>query len=332
MMPDLVGRTPEASAWLERTLVAQEGKGVFGQFKPAVIWTDATGEDGEPLLALNPAALVAQINAEPFPLRVGHDPGRPMGAMVAAEVFTSPEGECFVAAILGFYDGAPSIAFRDIGFDQLALDAPPQRLPALPHDVGIGLGVDPRQVDAAWVNELIGDAPLPVVFDARSYNAAEPSHQIVNVAVAFLLLVWNPVSKAVFEAMGKDAYAAVHAWLRRLFDRLARLQDPILEIQSTQRGCAVSFMIRGRDVAQNYKAHDALSEAAQRTARLIDHMIAADLAPKRLVYEFDTASGVWFPAFAELVDGRLMTDNAELISAEHIPIGLSLGVSIKSLS
>lgn len=331
MMSDLVARTPDASAWLERTLAAQEAKGIFGQFRPAVIWTDATGEDGAPLLALNPAALVAQINAERFPLQVGHDPGRPMGAMVAAEVFTSPEGECFVAAILGFYDGAPRIAFRDIGFDQLAPAAPPQWLPALPHDVGIGFGVDPRQVDAAWLNDLIDDAPVPVVFDARSYNAAEPSYQIVTVAVAFLLLVWNPFSNAVFEAMGKDAYAAVHAWLRRLLDRVTRLQDPILEIQSTQHACDVSYMIRGRDVAQNYKAHDALSEAAQRAARLIDHMIAADLAPKRLVYEFDTASGVWFPAFAELVDGRLMTDNAELIAAEHIPMGLSLGVSVKSL-
>lgn len=330
-MADLAEQTPEAAAWLARTLEAQEARAVFGRFRPAVIWTDATRPDGEPLLALDPVALAADINAGPYPLQVGHDPGRPMGAMVAAEAFTSPAGERFVAAIMGFYDGAPRLAFRDLGLALEAPAVPPKRLPILPGDFGVTLAVDPREVTAAWLNDALQGASFPIEFDKRSYNAAEAPHQFISAIVAFAVLVWNPWSKAFIEAAGKDGYVAAHTWIRRLLERVGRLQRPIVEIKSWQAGCAVSFMIRGRDVDENYKAHDAMAEAAQRAARLIVHMTAADLAPVRLVYERDAASGIWFPAFAELVDGRLMTDNAELIAAEHVPTGLSLGVSVKSL-
>lgn len=210
-MADLVEQTPEAAAWLAHTLDAQGARAAFGRFRPAVIWTDARHPNGEPLLALDPVALAAQINADPYPLQVEHDPGRPMGAIVAAEAFTSPAGERFIAAVLGFYDGAPRLAFRDLGFDATAPFAPPKRLPTLQADFGVTLAVDPREVTAAWLDDALQGASFPVEFDKRSYNAAEAPHQFVSVVLAFALLVWNPLSKAFIEAAGKDAYANSHA-------------------------------------------------------------------------------------------------------------------------
>lgn len=330
-MPDLVERTPAATAWMAHALAAFQNNAVFGQVRPAVIWTDATDTQGKLIVPLDPTELAAQINQASYPLQVGHDPGRPMGAMVAAEAFKSPAGERFVAAVVGFYDGAPRVGFRDLDLDLAAPIVSPDRLPGLPGNFRLYLAADPREVSASWLADVMLDAPFEVEFDERSYNAAEAPHQFISVAVAYLMLVWNPFSKAFIEAAGKDAYAAAHAWIRRLIERVARLQNPVLEISSSQRGCAVSFMIRSRDVELNYKAHNALAETAQRAARLIDHMTTAGIAPKRLVYEFDAASGAWFPSFAELGDGRLMTDNAELIAAEHVPMQLSLGGSVKSV-
>jgi hypothetical protein len=87
-MPDLVESTPEATIWMARMLEAHENKSVFGQIRSAVIWTDDAGADGEMLLALDPVALAAKINDEPYPLQVSHDPGRPMGMMLTAKSFT----------------------------------------------------------------------------------------------------------------------------------------------------------------------------------------------------------------------------------------------------
>lgn len=251
--------------------------------------------------------------------------------MLTAETFMSPAGRRFIAAAIGFYDGAPRIGFGTLDFDLLASSSSPDKLPHLPDNFVLSLAADPRDVEADWLEEVARDAPFPVEFDRRSYNAAEAPHQFVSTFLVYLALVWNPFSKAFIEGAGKDAYAATYAWLRRLLERLGSLQNPILEIKSWQRGCVVSFMIRGRDVANHYKAHDALADAAVRAARLIDHLIGAGLDPNRLVYEFDVAAGIWCPSFAELSDGRLMTDNADLIAAEHIPMHLSLGVSIKSI-
>lgn len=327
---DLIERTPAATAWMAQALAIYENKALFGQVRPAVIWTDATGADGKLIVPLDPTELVAQISQTSYPLQVGHDPGRPMGAVVAAEAFTSPTGRRFVAAVLGFYDGAPRVQFRDLNLDLAVAVDPPDRLPNPPDGFSLNLAADPRDVSASWLTEVI-EAPLRVEFKKRSYNAAEAQHQFISVAMAYLLLLWNPFSKAFIEAAGKEAYAATHASVKRLIERVGRLQNPVLEIKSSQRGCSVSFMIRGRDVELNYQAHNALAEAARRAALLIEHMTAAGYAPKRLVYEFRGSSGTWFPSFAELGDGRLMTDNAELIAAEHIPMQLSLGGSFESI-
>jgi hypothetical protein len=52
-----------------------------------------------------------------------------------------------------------------------------------------------------------------------------------------------------------------------------------------------------------------------------------DLAPKLLVYEFHLQNDKWFPSYAELCDGRLVTDNNTLIAIEQLPSSVSLGVS-----
>ncbi len=254
-----------------------------------------------------------------------------MGKMLAAEVFESPTGKRFVAAVLGFYDGAPRVAFRDLGVDLLAPAPLPERLPALPNNFCVQLAADLREVDRSWVDPLIDEAPFPVTFDARSYNAAEAPHAFISIGVIFVGLVWNPFAKAVMEAAGKDAYAALHSWLKRLFERMAEQRNPFLEIQTFRQDCGISFLVRGRDVAKHYKAHEALADAAVRAAQLIAKLNEAGLPLVRLVYEFDSAAELWFPAFAELSDGRLVTDNADLIAAEQIPTGLSLGLSVKSL-
>lgn len=330
-MLNLIEITPDATLWMDRMLGLHARGSVFGDVRPAVIWTDETGEDGELLVAIDPVALAASVNADPYPLLAGHDPGRPMGKVLAAEVFKSPSGATFVAAAIGFYSGAPKVGFRDLGVDPPASAPPPARLPALPDTFSLTLAADPREVEKVWMEELARDAPFPVQLDERSYNAAEAPHEFISIGLAYLALVWNPFSKAFIEAAGKDAYAAVHAWLRRMLQRMAEHRNPFLEIQSHQRGCVVSFMMRGRNVAQLYKAHDALADGAVRAAQLVANLGAVGAPIVRLVYEFDPAAGCWFPAFAELTDGRLVTDNADLIAAEKVPTGLSLGLSIRNL-
>jgi hypothetical protein len=51
------------------------------------------------------------------------------------------------------------------------------------------------------------------------------------------------------------------------------------------------------------------------------------LAPKLIVYEFHSEDDLWFPSYAELHDGRLVTDNNLLIAVERLPTGLSLGLT-----
>ena len=45
-----------------------------------------------------------------------------------------------------------------------------------------------------------------------------------------------------------------------------------------------------------------------------------------LFYEFDPGRKAWLPSYAELLDGRIITDNRSLIITENLPMGLSLGL------
>ncbi len=55
-------------------------------------------------------------------------------------------------------------------------------------------------------------------------------------------------------------------------------------------------------------------------------MKAAEIPPRHLLYEFHREHDIWFPSFAELHDGRLVTENNVLIAFEQLPTGLSIGL------
>jgi hypothetical protein len=147
-MSRLLAESPEAAAWVEQAKAALGREGVFGRIGGAVIWSDVTGRDGEQIVPIDPYALVANINANSFPLLKGHDPGFPLGKVLAAEVFTSvADGTTFVAAVIGFYNGA-RLSFRDLGLDSIPAIASPARLPALPDACWINLATDPREIES----------------------------------------------------------------------------------------------------------------------------------------------------------------------------------------
>jgi hypothetical protein len=142
-----------------------------------------------------------------------------------------------------------------------------------------------------------------------------------------MALVWKPFITAVATEAGKNAYAGIHGWLRSLFGKLSERRNPVVVIQSHHDGCQVSFIFRGKDVKRNYAAHDALSIAAVQAGHLVANMKHGGFAPKQIIYEFHPQDDKWFPSYAEVYDGQLVTDNAVLIAVEQLPPGLSLGIS-----
>lgn len=331
-MPDLIAESSEASAWMKEALAAQDEPAVFGRHASSVIWTNATDDSGALLVPVDPFQLAAKINADPFPLLLGHDPGRPLGKVIRAKVFQNPTGETFVAAALGFYANSLMPGFSELGLDPSMDRPPPETLPALPTNLRLALAVDPREVDQALIEEITAGAPVPIDVQERSHNAADAAHTFITVSVLFAALIWNPFVTTFAQEASKDSYAALRNWLKRLSANLANRRDPMVEVQTFQGDCCVSFMFRGNDVALQYEAHENLAAAAARAASLVTQMRKAGLGPMRLVYEFHATQRVWYPSFAELSDGRLVSDNAKLIAIEQLPSGLSLGLLPAGLS
>ena len=330
-MTGLINGTAEARAWVERARAKLEKAEVYGRLAESVIWSDARDAAGNLLVAIDPTILAAKINAQPYPLLMGHDPGRPMGKVLAAEVFRGAGGETFVAALLGLYDSSTLVGFSELGLDADAAAAAPASLPDLSPRAWIGLHADPREVEPSWFDDLIAAAPLPAQLEERSHNAADALHALIVVGLPYAALVWNPLVTTVATEAGKDLYAGVRAWMKTLVGRIAEHRQPVLEIQSSHGACHVSFMLRGQDVVRHHKAHDALPEASARAAQMVEKMRQSGLTPVRLVYEFHATEDVWHPSYAELHDGRLISDNAALIAVERLPQGLSLGLSLKSI-
>jgi hypothetical protein len=327
-MPKLIEETADAVAWVAHARTTLQPEMVFGRIANAVIWSDAVGPDGRQLVPVEPTALVEKINVHGLALLKGHDPGYPIGKVLRAAAFAHPSGERFVAAVLGFYDGK-RLSFRDLGFDD-ALSVPsPTMLPALPSGGCINIATDPKEIEPAWVDSLAQGAPMPVRKVELSHNAAEPSQELIRVGLLFMTLVWNPFVTTIATEAGKATYAAMRGWVRFLFEKLGERKSAILELQSHHDGCQVSFIIRGKSVGHHYAAHDALPAAAVQAERLIATLKAAGLVPKLIVYEFDQQDNRWFPSFAELDDGRLVTDNAALIAVERLPPGVSLGLTLE---
>ncbi len=216
--PRLIAENPDAVAWTDQVNAVYAGNTAFGKTASAVIWVDTTGPDGEQLVPVDPQALVADINTNGFPLLKGHDPGFPLGKVLTAEVFTSSDGATFIAAIVGYYAGGARLSFRDLGFDPAAAVSLPSSLPAL-SEAWIQFATDPREIDPAWLEDVLHTAPLRVERTELSHNAADALQELIRLGLPYIALVWNPFTKTIATEAGKDAYAAIKHWLRTLFEK-----------------------------------------------------------------------------------------------------------------
>ena len=88
------------------------------------------------------------------------------------------------------------------------------------------------------------------------------------------------------------------------------------------------MILRGRDGKQNHAALDALPEAVAKADILIRNMAAESCKAVSIIYEFDKIGESWCPSFAELDDGRLITNTLQLVAAEELPFQLSLGLRL----
>lgn len=330
-MSDFLNKHSGAQAWLHQAK-QRYSNGVFGTLVPAVIWTNASNAAGELLVPLNPVDLVSKINREPFILLKNHDPGCPKGQVLESAIFENEKGEIFVAAILGYFFGGEVLSFSDLDFDLFSPVSSPEKLPLLPKKYWVQLAVDPREVEDAWVEAVSRDAPIEIERTQLSHNAADSEHELIRVGLGYLLLVWNPFVTAIATEAGKATYTAAHAWLRKLFGKLADRRNPILALHSFHGDCQVSFILRGLNVSQHYAAHDLLSSAAVQAAQLVENFKARKIPCRELTYEFDGDAGKWYPSYALLEDGRIVTDSTSLIAIEQLPVGLSLGLSCGQLS
>lgn len=325
-MTDLLDSAPGAIIWLNGAIQRHSGS-VFGRLLSAVIWSDARGEDGRLLVPVDPLRLVDRINSQPHILLLGHDPGKPIGQVLEAANFETEDGSRFVAAVLGYYAGGDILAFGDLGLDLRELALPPATLPALPENGWIQLGADPKEVPTAWLDAIANDSPLQINRTELSHNAADATQELIRVGLIFLAVVWSPFITSIASEAGKNTYAAIHKWIRKLLEQLAERRNPILDIYTFQDGCQISFLVRGKDIKQHYVAHDALPNAAAQAARLVEKLNARGMPARQLAYEFDRESALWFPSYAILKDGRIITENSALIAIENLPTGLSLGLS-----
>jgi hypothetical protein len=325
-MSKLLEENEDAARWVAEKMTSLSGKKIFGSLKPSVIWDDVKGADGKQLVPLDPVKLVGSVRENGNPLHLGHDPGRPVGRVLAAEVFTGKDGKKFVAAILGYYKDGTHESFAGFGFDHSIAVIPPERLPSLPDDVWIEFDTDPREVEESSVAEILNDAPLHIKRKPLSHNDADAAHELIKVGLPYLLLVWNPFVTAIASEAGKDTYKALRGWMEKLMRWVAKRRSPILEMISHQDDCQVSFIFRGKDIVKLTAALEQLPNAAGQAAHLIGILRHNNAMAKTLFYEFDLEQMVWLPSYAELLDGRFVTDNRLLVAYEKLPRGLSLGL------
>lgn len=297
-MKSLIEETPEAAAWVEQEQATRAAEVVFERFLPAVIWIDESGPNHEAIGGNNPTALIENINNEGQPTFLRHDPGSPLGRVVAARDFVAPDGVRFVAALLGFYGDRQRVRFGDLGVDSALPVSPPSTLPDLPGDPWFVVQTDPREVDSRWLDDLLEDPPFRVKRQRASHNAADVLSELIRVGMPYMLVVWNPFVTTIAKKAAEDVYAATHRWLRKLWDKLQECKNPIVSLQSFQDDCEVSFLFRGKDVKVLCAAHDTLAAGAAQAASLIRGIHARGERVDSLVYEFDQESSRWFPSYA----------------------------------
>ena len=104
-LPRLIVESPEATEWVENQKTQYLNLPAFGDIAIGVLWSDATDADGNPIVPIDPAAFIEEININGLPVLKGHDPGFPVGKVLTAKVFTNLADTRFIAAILGLYAG-----------------------------------------------------------------------------------------------------------------------------------------------------------------------------------------------------------------------------------
>lgn len=324
-MSNLIDSTPAALAWVQDALEANKDS-VYGELLPAVLWAEQRDEAGNMIVPVDPDFLVSKINSFPFIVLHNHDPGKPVGQVLRSAKFQSDDGLSFVVGVLGYYSAESSITFDDLSLDIDAPVSPPRSLPALPDGIYIQIGVDPRDVEREWVDLVSTGCPVEVEYVELSHNSAEAAQELITIALPFLILVWNPFVTTIASEAGKDTYHGIRVWLSRLFERLGDRKNPVVDIQSFQDGCEVSFIIRRARVESHYKAHEQMADAAVRAARLISNLNRRGMPPRKLVYEFDRDGSVWYPSYAILKNSAIISRPSTLIAIEQLPKGLSLGL------
>lgn len=322
-MSSLIDETLDASAWVEQRFAALSEGNELGRLVSAVVWTDGYLDDGEPIGGGDPSVIVNEINEQGLPLLRGHDPGLPAGRVAAAQAFTSPSGTRFVAAILAYYEPDHQLGFASLGVDPFPSVRSPTTLGSL-DGARIEFGIDRREVESHWLDEVLEGAPLFVKRIEFSHNAAESVKELIRVGLPLAALLWNPLVTTIANKAGKDIYAGIRLWLQKLWKKLTELRDPIVDVQVDHNGCNVSFILRGHDVDQHYAAHAAWPVAAAQAVKLIDSLGQRNRTLITLTYEYEQSR--WFPSYAIMADGRIVSDRSILIAFEQVPKSLSMGI------
>ncbi len=322
-MPSLIDETPEASAWVERLFAEGLGLPHSGKLFSGVLWTDNYLNDGEAIGGNDPSKLIKEINKRGFPMLKGHDPGLPVGRTLVAQEFRTPNGVRFVAAIFTLYEKDHLLRFATLGVDPLPSVSSPAILGSLDGN-WLDFGTDPREVDSRWLDEVLKESPLPIRRSELSHNTAESVKELIRIGLPIAALIWNPFVTTIANEAAKDVYAGIRRWLQNLWEKLKERKDPIVVVQTNYSGCEISFLLRGRDVEQHYHAHGALPVAAVQALTLIDSLKHHNANPLSLTYEFEQSR--WFPSYAILADGQIVSDRNLLIAIERLPNGLSMGI------
>lgn len=323
-MGNLLAETADALEWVEATKASLTARSEFGSFQSGVLWAELA--DPNKAIPIIPEQLAEQITSRGQPLLLEHDPGKPLGKVLAARVFKAHDGRKFIAGVLGIYNAAAQVGFAELGVDVTITPAPPSTLPALGERHWIEIAVDPREMESTWVDLSAQGAPIRVKRRALSHNAAETTTEIIRLTLPYLLLVWNPFVTAIASEAGKDTYKASKTWLAGFMKRVSERKSPLLLIQSTIEDCDVSFIVRGNSIENLLAARETLEGAALQAARLVRALAEKNAPAQTLFYEFDNKRKAWLPLYAVLQDGRLISDNRALLMTENLPKGLSLGL------
>lgn len=327
-MSDLFSSSPEALVWFNSVKAQHcERDSPFGRFVPGIFWVDEPGPDGEPIGGADPTPLVDEINDVGWPLLDNHDPGRPLGRVLAARVFTSPGGVKFAVQLTGLYDEASRRSFDEAGLNARVEARPPLVIDTTPGEWWIEVLHDPREYDDAWIEDATSELPLPLKRHHASHNAAEAVVELLRVGLPYLVLTWNPLTTTIAKEAGKDIYEGVRDWLRALLVRVQDRKNPVVSVQTSIDGCSLLFLFRGRDPATLRVAHDDLARAALQAGALVDAAKKRGLRPETLAYEYAVETG-WFPSYAVLEDGRLISDANILVALEQSRSELSVGIKV----